>query len=99
MRDRWPTALWWVGVLSPSVFAFVTDVVITRLLGAPEPSGRWLYWTLLFGFSSCFCAVLFMQRSLVKKIVFVLGTAAAMVVQVLAWGAYYISQTGVTGIQ
>mgnify|MGYP000851309466 FL=1 len=95
----WSIRLWLLGLFSPSLFFLVVDFVIERLLNGPEPSGRWLYITLLLGLCACICGILWMPTNYWKRLGLLVLSIVAMMVQVLAWGVYYLTQSGLEGIQ
>lgn len=85
----WLTSLWCLGALSPSLFYVVLASVIESCFGVIDH--KWLYLTLLAGFSACTCAAMLLQLSVTKRMGLVLLAALVMAMQLAAVVVYSVS--------
>jgi hypothetical protein len=83
------TSLWCLGALSPSIFYILLESIIQPRFGLPDH--KWLYLTLLAGFSACACAATLLQISVTKRIGLVLLAALVMAMQLAAIVIYSVS--------
>jgi hypothetical protein len=99
MKKSWRKIAWCLGASGPVLLCIVSDFVVKRILGLPDLSGAWLYYSLLAGIVVCALAVTFMQMSLLGKFGLLLLAAAAMIVEIIALGIFYFHKDGLSGIQ